>query len=162
LPSFSDHVKQFSQNLHFLEGINGHFPDQFDWQVTVCFYAALHLMNAHLAKFGMQYRTHSDVTGAINPENATSIMKVPEDPYVAYISLLNLSRRARYLINVEEGRSETARFTYDKHLAKAVKNLDVIVSWFANQYPEVKFEKIKIKCIEIKQTYTLNYFQKVK
>ncbi len=162
MPSFQDHVKQFSENLQFFERVNGHFPDQFDWQVTVCFYAALHLINAHLAKLGMQYRTHSDVTNAINPENLMSVMRIPVDPYVAYISLLNLSRRARYLINTENVKLETASFTYDKHLAKAVKKLDVLISWFANQYPEVKFEKINIKCIEIKQTDNLNYFQKVK
>jgi len=161
LPSFSDHVNQFSRNLQFLEGINGHLPDQFDWQVTVCFYTALHLMNAHLAKFGMQYRTHSDVTGEINPENLTSIMKIPEDPYAAYVSLLNLSRRARYLCSEKKSKdSNIAFFTYDKHLAKAIRHLETIIAWFENTYPGQKFKKCQIKCSELKSSESFKFFEK--
>ena len=73
-------------------------PSQFDWQVTICFYTAVHLINCHLANFGLQYRKHKDVKDALNPYTI-SPAKLPEDEYSAYISLQSLSRRSRYLVN---------------------------------------------------------------
>ena len=44
MPQFEDHVKQAQHNLKFLENINAGNYDCVDWQVTTCFYTALHLV----------------------------------------------------------------------------------------------------------------------
>jgi uncharacterized protein (UPF0332 family) len=118
MPEFDDHVLQAKRNLSFLQKINDQIEDCFDWQVTVCYYAALHLINAHTAKFGLQYRKHVDVIDAINPMHRLSPTKLPEDEYVAYIALQSLSRRARYLVNVKDKQlcSEKVQYIYEKHL----------------------------------------------
>jgi hypothetical protein len=66
LAHIEDHLRQATRNLKFLENINQLVTDSMDWQVTACFYTALHLINAHLANFGMQYKTHHDVKMCIS------------------------------------------------------------------------------------------------
>ncbi|MEZ4941806.1 MAG: hypothetical protein R3D58_13080 [Saprospiraceae bacterium] len=160
MPNFSDHVNQSVNNLRFLEGINGHLPNYCDWQVTVCFYTALHLVNAYLANSGMQYRKHSEVTNAINPMNQLSPFSIPEDPYSAYISLMSLSRRSRYLALDTDLQSKKAHLTYDKHLAKAIRHLETIMQWFSGKFPDTSFPTINVKCIEIKAREGFRYFKK--
>jgi len=161
LANFSDHVNQSVNNLKFLEGVNGHLPNHFDWQVTVCFYAALHLVNAHLAQYDLQYRKHSDVTNVINPHNPGSPMKISEETYAAYISLMSLSRRSRYLAIDTDLASTKAYLTYDKHFAKSVRHLEAIMKWFSSTYPNVALPTINIKCVELKSQESFQFFQKV-
>ena len=99
MPQFEDHIAQAERNFRILEQVNKHIHNSQDWQVTIIFYTALHLVNAHTAKVGLQYRKHSDVMHAINPFNTTSLAKLDENIYVAYESLMSLSRRSRYLVN---------------------------------------------------------------
>ena len=135
MPKFEDHIAQSKRNLTFLEIINNNAPAHLDWQVTVCFYTALHLVNAHLAHFGMQYRSHTDVKFHINPENVTSLMRLPEDIYLAYEALFSNSRRSRYLVNQKDNnlKSETMAFTSGKHLGKAIRHLNTICLYFSQQ-----------------------------
>ena len=82
MASFDDHISQAKGNLTFLTGVNLNFNSNWDWQVTICFYVAVHLMNGHLAKkANLHYRTHNDVKNGINPHNPTAVYKVPEDIY---------------------------------------------------------------------------------
>lgn len=138
MATFDEHVKQAQHNLRFLSSINNNasVPDCIDWQVTVCFYAALHLVNAHLARFSLQYRSHTDAKHALNPEKVASPTKLPDDEYAAYISLQMLSRRSRYLVNEKDGQigSGQAVYTYDKHLAKAIRHLDRLAHYFRARY----------------------------
>jgi uncharacterized protein (UPF0332 family) len=99
LASFENHISQAKRNLQFLQEINQNIENYIDWQVTVCFYSALHLVNAHLSQYGLQYRRHSDVKHALNPKVQASPSKLPENEYVAYVTLQMLSRRSRYLEN---------------------------------------------------------------
>jgi hypothetical protein len=39
-------------------------------------------------------------------------------------------------------------FTYDKHYAKAIKNLNIILE-YCNKTYKIEFEKIKIKCPDL-------------
>ena len=126
-----------------------------DWQVTVSFYAALHFVNAHLAKFELQYRSHTDVKHAINPLNNFAVGKLPEPEYQAYISLLSLSRLARYLFNDQN--PETA-FTYGKHLAKALRHLNTLMCYFCEKYGIEQVE-LQIDCAEIRSD-ELRFFTK--
>jgi len=133
LGTFNEHIKQSRKNL--------------------LFYSALHLINAHIAKkTGNNYLSHKTVDTAINPYNDLSVSKLDEETYVSYITLFNLSRRSRYLLN-ESGKTndaiQTACATYSVHLKKAVRHLEVIIDFIKNDYNET-FPKTEIKCIDLK------------
>jgi hypothetical protein len=151
LATFDEHINQAKRNLAFLESINHNITDCTDWQVTVCFYAALHLINAHLSKFDMQYRKHVDVKNALNSERVLSVSKLPEDEYYAYVALQTLSRRSRYLVNEKDNQigATTAFLTYDVHFARSIKHLDCLVTFFQNKY-KVSLPSISIKCPDLK------------
>ena len=159
MASFDEHISQVKRNLLFLEEVNKSVSNSDDWQVTTCFYVAVHLVNAHLSHFGSQYRKHVDVNYALNPEVSTSITKVPEPVYLAYIKLQNLSRRARYLCNDSPGRAgdERAFLTYTKHVAKAIRHLNTLITFFAEKYG-VRFERVKIKCPDLSSSEDLSSF----
>lgn len=150
MPSFEEHIVQVNRNLKFLANINKSVPDCCDWQITVCFYTALHLVNAHLSKFGLQYRKHSDVNHAINFATF-SPGRLPEDVYIAYMSLQSLSRRSRYLVNEKDNklREERAFLIFEKHLAKGFRHLDLLLNYFNNLYV-LKIENVTLNCTEIK------------
>lgn len=147
-----DHIGQAKRNLAFLEQINKNAPTFYDWQVTVCFYSALHLINAHLSHFNLQYRKHKDVKDALNPFTL-SPARLPENEYTAYTALQSLSRRARYLVNEKDGQiqSTQAFLTYEKHLSKALKHLDTLMSYFNGRY-QLNLNPIIIHCSELKYT----------
>ena len=151
MATFDEHINQAKKNLAFLESINHIIKDCIDWQVTVCFYTALHLINAHLATFELQYRKHVDVKNALNPERTLSISKLPEDEYVAYAALQMLSRRSRYLVNEKDSKigATMAFLTHDVHLAKSVRHLDCLVTFFQDKY-NVFLPSISIKCPNLK------------
>jgi hypothetical protein len=150
LAAFDEHINQAKRNLKFLESINNNIDNCYDWQATVCFYTSLHLVNAHLSKFNLQYRKHSDVNYALNFTVTTSVSKLPEDEYIAYTSLQSLSRRSRYLVNEKDNNigNEKAFLTYEKHLAKAIKHLDLLISYFNNKYHS-NIGQVTIKCSEV-------------
>lgn len=160
--SFSEHIDQAKRNFNFLSGISTSMNDCWDWQVTTCFYTALHLINAHIvAKTGGNYLTHNQVDGIINPYNQTSLGKVNEDIYLSYNKLFHLSRRSRYLLNENnsspKGTLITASFTNSKHLQKAIYHLDQIISFINTDYKE-HFPQVSIKCIDLKGR-SFNFFQ---
>ena len=116
MPQFDKHIHQTSHNLKFLELVNQNGNNFFDWQVTICFYTALHLVNAHLSLFQMQYRKHVDVKDAINPKNIQSVSSgsaLPDNEYLAYTKLQSLSRRSRYLVNEKDGNLNSGASVYN-------------------------------------------------
>lgn len=152
LPKFEDHITQAKRNLSFLERANASTPEFLDWQVTVCFYTAVHLVNAHLSLYGMQYRRHKDVNAALNPKDMDSInagSSFKESEYLAYKKLQSLSRRSRYLINGDRPEEETACLIYDTHLAKSLRHLNTLIKFFTSTY-KVRFQNIAVKCAGIK------------
>ncbi len=154
MPRFNDHIEQAKKNFRFLSIINQTAPTHFDWQVTTCFYTALHLVNAHLEKGGnMQFRNHSAVKHVISPFSNIAALKMPPEEYACYESLFSLSRRARYLINDKDGHLESADafFTYDKHLAKSIRHLDKIAQYFTKLY-DFDFPEINVKCSHLNQS----------
>lgn len=161
MASFNEHINQAKKNLAFLIDINSSKSRNWDWQVTVCFYTAVHLINSHLAQIGnLHYRTHEDVKNAINPTaNNLSICKLPQDIYLAYVKLEGLSRRARYLCNENFDNKEVREFlTFDKHFAKAIKNLDKILAYFKTKYG-VSFGNPVIYCAELNANSPLQIFK---
>ncbi len=151
MPQFNDHIKQSCRNLRFLELINKSDSSYFDWQVTVCFYAAVHLVNAHLSLYGMQYRKHVDVKDAINFKNNNAVSKgtaFPEREYLAFTKLQSLSRRSRYLVNEKEMNTDTASLTYPIHLQRAIVQLNLLVTYLARLH-KFKIDKIHFNCKDI-------------
>ncbi len=160
MPRYEDHIKQVNSNLQFLQKINQNAPDHLDWQVTVCFYSALHLVNAHLATLNLQYRNHTDVRDIINPYNKLSLGKLPEDEFVSYDSLFSNSRRARYLVNHNDNNlmSDVGSFTYDKHLAKSIRHLETMIRYFDAKYT-LDLPIIQIKCAQLRNQNEFKYFK---
>ena len=156
MAQFADHIRQVERNLKFLESINGTSKDCWDWQVTVCFYTSLHLVNAHLSKHNMQFRTHSAVNFALNFCIPLSPSRIPENEYIAYTSLQTLSRRSRYLVNEKDNQvgSPIAFLTYEKHVGKAFKHLDCLLTYFKQKYG-LELPTIKLACSEIKRNEEL-------
>lgn len=151
MSSFDGHIKQGKSNLDFLAGVNAKFPKIYDWQVTIAFYAALHFANAHVAKtIGTYHKTHKDLANVISSESRIkSPAQFSEDAFVAYESLFILSRRSRYLYTAKS-ESEELKFTYDKHLAKAMRHLDTVMRWM-DQKHNIDFKKRDFRCARLKQ-----------
>lgn len=124
------------------------------------FILALHLVNAHLSKHNLQYRKHHDVNFALNPDVQLSVSKLPEAEYDAYMGLQRLSRRSRYLVNEKDNNltSAQAYITYDKHLAKAIRNLDALLQHFNSKYT-LNLSVVPVSCAEIKSGEKLYHFK---
>ncbi len=157
MSSFDGHIEQASKNLDFLEKVNAEFPNVYDWQVTISFYSALHLMNAHVYKsLGTYHRTHNDLANAISPESSIKHpAQVSEEVFVAYETLFILSRRARYLYNAKS--DNKVDFTNHKHLAKSIRHLNTIMEWFDQKYSQ-GFPKRSFFCVGLKKG-ELVYFE---
>lgn len=152
MADYSAHLKKAKRNLYLVSGINKAFNEDWDWQVTIAYYAAVHLMNAHLAKKGnLHYKTHVDVKNALF--SSLSVCKVPDDIYLSFVKLENYSRRSRYLCHEDIEKTEDSKEypTYDKHLKKALGYLDKILIFFNKEYGE-SFDRQEIDCLEIKST----------
>jgi hypothetical protein len=161
MANFVEHITQAKSNLDILTHTNKTKNNAWDWQVTMCFYVAVHLVNGHLAKKqNLHYTSHKQVNHAISPYKSIAIgTEFPDELYKAYIKLQNLSRRSRYLciekdINVNE---ETCHFTYDKHLKKALAQLDKIMQYIQQEH-SITFSTNKIDCVGIKNI-SLAYFK---
>ncbi|WP_147323511.1 hypothetical protein [Chitinophaga silvatica] len=148
MPEYSDHIHQSRKNLKFLEFVNNRTNQYYDWEVTTCYYVAVHLVNAHLSLHELQIRTHYDVMTILNqPEVEASI---PGHVLFAYKKLQRLSRRSRYLVN-ERNANSTSSIAYcihSSHLKKALEYLHTLIAFFKERYGE-RFEKIRINCSDV-------------
>lgn len=155
---FEGHIHQAKRNLTVLGQLNGKIHDCLDWQVTVAFYTALHLVNSYLAKEAdLHYKTHHEVDTVINPKG-DSPYKLNEPEYLAYEKLKNLSRRSRYMCH-DDVKSDNPRHgfvTEEKHLYKAIKQLDKLVTHFNNKY-SLGLGKINISCKEFSASDKFNH-----
>lgn len=154
MADFSAHVVQAKSNLDFLESLNA-IPGKWDWKVTVSFYVAVHLMNAHLAiKMNKHYRSHHEVETAISPYCSIPTARINASVFPVYMALKNLSRRSRYLC-AEDGRNpQVGVLTEDRHLKKALGYLDVLLLWFSSEYTSESFSQKAIKCPLLTQDTT--------
>lgn len=158
MASFNEHIEKVKANLTFLENVCRNEPAYWDWKVTISFYSAVHLINAHIAqKTGLHYRSHEQVLSAINPNETLSVCKLDEERYLSYAKLRNLSRRSRYLVSDQDKiKDDKAFLTYDKHFAKAIKHLDNLISFINKEY-ELNLQEIQVSCIGLKQNELTNF-----
>ena len=154
----SDHISQAKKNLATLETLNACTPDSWDWEITMCFYTAVHIVNAHIVNTAnAHYRTHMNVANALNPHNVASISKIDLDAYLAYKKLEGLSRRARYLCHQNPNNQDTRSFfTDERHFSRAIKHLDKVMKYFDDRY-SINFPTINITCPRL-SGQTFNYF----
>lgn len=158
MASFDEHLTKAETNLSFLENVCSNEKYFWDWKVTICFYSAVHLINAHIAnKSSQHYRSHEQVLIAINPHEALSLSRLDEAKYLCYAKLRNLSRRSRYLVSDQDNNHETkAFFTYDRHFARAIRHLDVLITFINEEYKK-DIKNIKVACLELKQSELTNF-----
>ena len=158
MADFYGHRNQVKSNLNFLQSISSNESKKFwDWKVTVVFYVGVHLVNAHIAKsVDAHYRSHADVDRAINPFHI-SPCKLPENVYLAYKKMQGLSRRSRYLVHDQSKHHSTiAHATIDKHFAKSIKHLDILMQYISSSYGE-PFQKSSISCVELSNVDHVNF-----
>lgn len=159
MANFVQHVAQARHNLSLLQILFPH-TKYYDWQVTVCYYTAVHLVNAHLAKTGnTHFQNHSETKNAINYKG-TSISSIGETPFKHYVSLENLSRRARYLSHQSKGNHPGRAFaTEPYHLANALFKLENLMLYFGEKYA-IQFSEMEVTCPEVKAELknSLKYF----
>lgn len=165
--NFTEHIQKSKNNIVFLEKINNGVDNCWDWQVTTCFYSALHLINAHIiSKTNKNYLSHNQVSDAINPYNQLSVAKLDEETFLSYNKLMQLSRRSRYLLNENFDKKgvvdvQPACLTYDKHFKKCVYHLDKIITFIKKTYNE-EFDKKTLICVEFKGIEYDNFITKEK
>jgi hypothetical protein len=160
MPSFNSHLDQVLKNLKALEYVNSK-QDFWDWQVTICFYTAVHLINFHLDKLcNMHYNSHVETETAINPAKLTSPTKLDDDTYTSYMSLKNLSKRSRYLCHENKDINDTtmAYYTYEKHFSKAIYHLDKVIKYVDVKY-SLKILKTKVIFNSMKLNSEVQYFK---
>lgn len=105
----------------------------------------------------LHYRSHDQTETAINPYGV-SPCKLPEPIYSAYCNLQWLSRRSRYLISdTPTDFSIDVHFTKGKHLTRAIKRLNILMEYIANQYGQT-FQTYSMDCPKL-EAETLKYFQ---
>lgn len=159
MANYSEHLNKAVSNIKFLSHINLSTTDCCDWQVTVCFYTALHLINAHIVKtVNCNYLSHTKVDTAINPYSL-SPSKIDEDTYKSYTKLYNLSRLSRYMLKENYNpnvKIHDGSITSDRHLKKAISHLDKVIYFFSETYGE-KIPKITLNCIELRGVPLKNF-----
>lgn len=160
--TFSEHIQQSKNNLDFLSSVNNNVNNRWDWQVTVSYYVAVHLVNAHIvSKTNKNYLSHNQVADLINPYNQLSLAKLDEDTYTSYVKLQLLSRRSRYLLNEGFKKKgvvdiQPACITYDKHFRKSIYHLDKIMNYMSNNN-DISFSKSNLKCDELRSMKLSNF-----
>ena len=149
MADFSEHIRQAKSNLTFLSNVHTLIPNTWDWQVTVSFYSAVHLMNARIAQLANHhYRSHEKVNDALSPFKSLST-SLPEDEFTAYMILQNLSRRARYLCHHQGTQGgDRAHFTDINHFIRAIKQLDTLMQYMKTHH-QVDFDVNNINCPQI-------------
>lgn len=150
MASFDEHINQAKKNFLLFEFIFNNSNDYLDWCVTICFYVAVHIVNAHSAvKTNSHYRAHKDIENDLNPFNSTPC-SVNRAVYTSYIKLSILSRRARYLLEENTTDDSIAHYIKEKHFDKSLKYLDCLLNYFDLEY-SLKFPSISIKYKNLKK-----------
>lgn len=143
--SFSAHFNRAECNLSALQTMLN--ADHCDWQITISFYTALHLVSAHMAKYGEHAHRHDLTKLAILPSAKNGPAQVDKETFAHYCTLEGLSRMARYLH--KDGKAKDAPLypvvIKPEDSAEALECLHAIMKYFSSTH-HVNFEKIKVNC----------------
>jgi hypothetical protein len=137
---------QAEKNLRILEDISREIRSCTEWQITICFYAALHLVKAHLAHCGFDCGDHTQLFGYLSGEDEKST-EVDSTLFDHYQALYKMSRRARYLFpkggNPASNSSNVAPVFTDQDLFVALGYLSEVMEFSSSKYGD-KFRDYEI------------------
>jgi hypothetical protein len=133
MASFSDHILQAEHNLAYLRQIIHQLhPRNLSWEVTVCYYVAVHLVNAHIeSQLKVSYQSHDRIKKALFYDRHSSA-RISKQAFDTYNQLTRLSRIARYLFD-----SQTALTPVQitqQHRADAELYLNRLIAYFNGLY----------------------------
>jgi hypothetical protein len=112
----SKHIEQVRHNKKLVAFLEKQSEQQFlDWQITVVFYTALHLIHALAEKKRIYIGSaHTAVHNNLNPDNIAATMPLPEIVYQSYICLYEHSRNARYKCWAMNTNIRLLQFTFNE------------------------------------------------
>lgn len=118
MPTLEQHKKKYTKNRELLDKeLNMENCDNYDWIVTVAFYAAIHLVEAELAKSNIHTRLHTDRSVNVERFNAFRTVRAQ------YKALHDRSVVARYEGTcMNKKKAEQAL----KYLAAIEENSDIV------------------------------------
>lgn len=156
MASENQHITQAKRNLLFLSNVNKYCNSYWDWQITISFYVAVHLVNAHIfSKIGKHFEDHSKIMQHIDCySNLPS--RLPENILVSFRTIRELSRKSRYLKGISDN-SYVALYVAETDLARALLNLDSIMKFYSKEY-NIEFKEIKLDCHSA-SALNLRYFK---
>jgi len=91
------YIDRAKENENVLSTLNTNLPvDAVEWPITLIFYSALHYIKAYLKfKYNIETTSHINIDNIINPQFNKST-QLPQSIYIAYNSLYQMSKAARY------------------------------------------------------------------
>ena len=155
----SEYLSQVNKNLSFLGEVGLKTEGYLDWQITICFYVSVHLINFHLHEHNFEANTHIATERAINPfgNKPTSL---PIDVYDGYKLLSDLSRWSRYL-KIPSGYRSAYSLDDPNYLkeefVESIEQLDILLSYFGKEYG-LSFPTINLK-LPLDSSVKLSYFK---
>lgn len=159
MASYEEHFSRAISDLQTLKSCNHnkHIPSH--WQVTMAYYIAVQLVDAHFAKSNYHPENHDKRKLNFSPYCLTVSHRADDITYADYVFLENLSRRARYMCNDNGTPSpEKAVPTRDKQLTKAFRLLDTIMKFMTTKHGVV-FPIIDIHSTDFTNINTLKHFK---
>lgn len=148
MPDSASHFRQAERNLKVVEWLNSSPNHYWDWQVTTLFYSALHLINGHICETdGGFYNTHSSVQSIIYYKNTQSKASLPREIGIAYEKLQLLSRKARYLYDPTQPKSDKLQFVGPDGFEKAVNAYETVYRFLSSTY-YLGIQPIQISCLK--------------
>ncbi len=157
MANFSDHVSQAKKNIEVLKGLNKDSQFEHEWQITVAYYVALHLLHAFIAdKSDLHPTNHNYLKGMIEPGTTFSNTELEDNVYSSYAHLEILSRKSRYLC-VGKANPEKAVYATNKDFQRSIQYLDKVICFFEGVCNET-IESIDFEICESKYTKELKKF----
>lgn len=158
MADFTNHIAQSKKNIYLLKFLNDNPTSDIDkqWQITVAYYSALHLINAFLSdKADLHPNNHHSLKEFIEP---SAVNTIGEDLYASYTHLEMLSRKARYLCdNSGQNSSSKGFISNKKDFQRAIKYLDQ-VKCFINKEYSLGLSVIELDIDETPHTINLTFF----
>lgn len=136
MATFNEHLERVDRNIEHLKRIRELAVRDLDWEITVCFYIAVHLMQARIVSMtGRNPTTHKTREEYLNPENSTfdhlpasQQARLPKAEWFFYKDLYVFSRTARY--HRVDSSNEATR------LQESESNLNGLIKYFNQEHNE--------------------------
>lgn len=141
MASFNDHILQANENISFLQQMNLQLkPRNCGWEVVVCYYIAVHLMNAHITdKLNQTFNSHNKVNTVLFYDKHSPAL-ITKQAFYAYKDLTRLSRIARYLFDIQAPQNKM--IISAQHHQEAFVHLNNLIHYFNTLYPVININSV--------------------